>query len=199
MGDRARASPEVASAAASAGVASNVVTFVQLAVVIGTLSPPLLARVALPLAAGGSVAIAVAFLIGIRSNATSADAGKLGGKRPFEPLSALRFMAIFAGIILVAAIVRTHLGNVSIPWVLGISGIADVHAAAASAAQLVSSGEVDIQSAALGVLTALAANTALKCALALARGGGGYALRVIPGVLAATATFALVLFIGKMQ
>jgi len=142
------------------------------------------------------VAMLATFLHGIRSNATSADAGKLGGKRPFEPLSALRFMAIFAGIILLAAIVRTHLGNASIPWVLGMSGIADVHAAAASAAQLVSSGEVDLQGASLGVLTALGANTVLKCVLALARGGGGYALRLVPGVLAATATFALVLFIG---
>ena len=193
MGDRARATPEVAAAASSGGVASNVATFAQLAVVVGMLSPALLVHLALPLAAAGGVAICLALLLGFHSSASPFDSAAFAGKRPFEPLSAIRFMLMFAGIILLAAIVRDYLGNTSIPWVLAMSGIADVHAAAASAAQMVSSDEASIGTGEQGVLAALVANTLLKCVLAVFRGGREYALRLVPCVLAATAVFAIVL------
>ncbi|WP_448095915.1 MgtC/SapB family protein [Luteibacter yeojuensis] len=195
MGDRARATPATVAAASSGGVASNVATFAQLAVVVGMLSPPLLAHLAVPLVAAGGVAIGTAILLGIRSSTSPSDAGVFAGKRPFEPLSAIRFMLMFAGIILLAAMVRDYLGSTSTLWVLAMSGIADVHAAAASAAQMVSSGEASIEIGEQGVLAALVANTLLKCVLAMLRGGREYALRLVPCVLAATAAFAIVLAI----
>ncbi|MDQ0009115.1 uncharacterized membrane protein (DUF4010 family) [Luteibacter jiangsuensis] len=195
MGDRARATPEVVAAASSGGVASNVATFAQLAVVVGMLSPPLLAHLALPLAVAGGVAIGMALLLGFHSSASPSDTAAFAGKRPFEPRSAIRFMLMFAGIILLAAIIRDYLGSTSIPWVLAMSGIADVHAAAASAAQMVSSGKATIETGEQGVLAALVANTLLKCVLAVFRGGREYALRLVPCVLAATAVFAIVLAI----
>jgi uncharacterized membrane protein (DUF4010 family) len=170
---------------------SNVATVVQLAVVIGALSPLLLRQTALPLVAAGVVAAAAAVLSSWRSFGSSIDTGALAGKRPFEPALALQYVAVISVVMLLAAIARNWLGDASLPWVLAASGIVDVHAAAASAAQLVAAGHVDSERASAGVLAALVSNSLLKCAVALARGGTAYALRLVPGVAAMVIAFAV--------
>lgn len=195
MGSRARATPELGSAYASAGLASNVATIGQLAIVLGTLAPPLLARAAVPLLASGATAAIVALAFGWRHwTATHRQRGDdLAGKRPFEPLHVLAFVAIIASVMLVSAIAKAWLGDSSLPWVLAASGLADVHAAAASAAQLVAAGQVDHALALVAIAAALAANSLSKCVLAAINGGRAYALRLIPGICAMVAAFVLAL------
>lgn len=183
MGDKAKTSPQLAPAFASAGLISNVGTVVQLAVVLGTLSPALLARAVWPLVAAGVVALVAAALSSWRAFASTADDADLAGRRPFEPVRVLVFVAILAGIMLFAAIARHWLGESSLPWVLAASGLADVHAAAASAAQMVSSQEVDVDGALVAVAAALATNSSMKCLMAALKGGAAYAWRLIPGVV----------------
>ncbi len=190
MGERARASPGLAAAAASAGLMSNVATAIQLAIVLGALSPPLLQRTAAALVVAGAVAVLAALQASWRAAASPVDTRQMAGTHPFDPWSVLRFVAVLAGVMLLAAIVRDRLGDASLPWVLAASGLADVHAAAASAAQLVASSQTDLAHAVPGLIAAFAANSTLKCVVAWAKGGAAYALRLIPGTAAMLLAFA---------
>lgn len=196
MGDKAKASPGLVAAFASAGLMSNVGTVVQLAVVLATLSPPLLAHAARPLVAAGVVAVAAAAVSNWRAFAAKVDddAG-VAGKRPFEPRHVLAFVAILGGILLLSAIARHWLGDGSLPWVLAASGLADVHAAAASAAQLVAQGQIAEDAALLAITAALAANSLMKCLMAAVRGGRAYAARLIPGIVLMVVAFFLAVLV----
>jgi uncharacterized membrane protein (DUF4010 family) len=190
MGDKAKTTPGLAPAFASAGLLSNVGTVVQLAIVIGALSPTLLVRAIWPLAMAGTVAIATAALSSCRAFSTPNIDVDVGGKRPFEPLQVLAFAAILGAVVFLAAIARHWLGDHSLPWVLAASGLADVHAAAASAAQLASGQQLDQQTALMSIAAALAANSLMKCAMAMIKGGLPYARRVVPGIVLMVLAFA---------
>ena len=190
MGDRAKASPQSSASFASAGLLSNVGTIIQLTVVFAALSPELLRHAAWPLAASGVVAVSAAVVASWRAFSTSNDGHSLAGNRPFEPRRVLAFVTILAAILLLAAIARHWLGAGSLPWILAASGLADVHAAAASAAQLVTTGQVDQERALVAVLAALATNSLMKCVVAVLRGGRHYAMRVVPGIVLMVVAFA---------
>lgn len=196
MGERAKAAPALMPAAASAALMSNVGTIVQLVVVIGTFSLTLLQRLAWPLAAAGIVAVAAALVANRRSLAMPVDLGVFNGKRVFEPLRAFAFAGLLAGIMLMAAWLRSALGESSVVWVLGLSGLADVHAAAASAAQLESAASIAPVQAGYGLLAAFCTNSLLKCLMAWLKGGKAYAFRLVPGVALMLAAFAAAMFAG---
>lgn len=191
MAEKARETPPLAPAFAGAGLLSNVATIVQLAIVIGALSPRLLAHVALPLTAAGIAAALASFLLGWRALGSTADGADLAGRRPFHPLHVLAFVAIVATVLLAAAVARHFLGQGSLPWVLAVSGLADVHAAAASAAQMEAANRIDPELATTSIAAALATNSAVKCLVATLKGGRSYALRLVPGVALMVAAFML--------
>ena len=193
MGDRAREAGARRREFASAALASNASTVLQLAAVIGAFSPPLLRLAALPLAAAGAVAV-VAALLSLLGVARRAEPGTDALARPFEPRRVLGFVLLLAAIFLVAAAARHLLGEASLPWVLAITGLGDVHAAAASAAQLHASAEAGDATALLGVAMALASNSALKCVLAGLRGGRAFLALVAPGIAAMVLAFAAAAF-----
>lgn len=193
MAERAKEAPSLTATAASAAVISNVGTVAQLGVVIGLLSPSLLAHLAVPLLVAGGIAVVAAIPISWKSLASKQNAEALAGSRPFKMDTVLGFVALLGGIMLVSAILRSQFGNASLPWIMAISGFADVHAAAAAAAQAASTGHIDLQQASWCVLSALASNSLLKCIVALIKGSRGYALRVAPGIIAVAAGFAIAL------
>lgn len=195
MAERARGTPSLAAAAASAAVISNAGTVAQLGVVIGLLSQALLRHLALPLLAAGTAAIIAAISISWKSWNSGHDAAALAGERPFKMRAVLGFVSLLGGIMLASAILRSYLGKANLPWIMAVSGFADVHAAAASAAQAVSTGHIDLQQASWCVLAALASNSSLKCAIALSKGPHGYALRVVSGTLGVMAGFAVTLWL----
>ena len=191
MGSRAKENPSLAMACAGAGVVSNVSTIVQLAVITGTLSPPLLRALWPPLLAAGGVIIL--FALGAAwatRNVQVNDSGIVG--RAFAPKHALAFVAIVAGVTLLSAGMVTWLGDAGLEWSLALSGLADVHAAAASAAQLVAIGRFEPHAVVPAMALALAANSLTKIVLAFATGGRAYALRLLPGILGMVVAFALV-------
>lgn len=195
MAERARLSPGSNGSFASAALASNVATFAQLSLVLAALSPELLRHAAWPLVAAGLAAVVSALLAFGRTPATVTDFRTLAGERPFEPLRTLGFVALVAVILVATAIARRWLGDDQLPWVLAGAGLADVHAAAASAAQLVAKGEVAATQAMLGLLAAVASNSLLKCVVASLRGGRHFALRVIPGIVIMVVAFAGALWV----
>ena len=190
MAMRARNLPEQSAAFASAGLASNFGTIVQLGVVIGMLSPGLLKQAAWPLAASGTVALIAAAIASLRAMPPPDGQGALAGKRPFEPRHVLGFVLVLTAIMLLAAIARHWLGEASLPWVLAASGLVDVHSSAASAAQLAASGHVQPHTAMLAIFAALASNSLAKCVASAFNGGKRYALEVVPGIVLMVAAFA---------
>lgn len=196
MGERAKAAPELVPAAASAALMSNVGTIVQLVVVISTFSLALLQQLVWPLAAAGVVAVMAALIANKHSLVKSVDMDGFYGKRIFEPLHAFGFAGLLAGVMLVAAWLRSVLGESSVVWVLGVSGLVDVHAAAATAAQLESAASIASTQAEYGLLAAFSANSLLKCLMAWLKGGRAYALRVAPGIVLMLAAFAVAVFMA---
>lgn len=181
MGARARRNPELAAACAGAGVLSNVSTVIQLGVIAGMLSPPLL-RALWPalLAAGAVIALFAVFAARAARAARGREDGLVG--RAFEPRHAVLFVAMVAGVLLLSAAMLAWLGDAALEWTLAASGLADVHAAAASAAQLAASQRIDVAVAVHGVALAFAANSLVKLGMAFASGGRAYGLRILPGV-----------------
>lgn len=190
MGARARANPELATACAAAGLVSNVSTVVQLGVVAAMLSPPLLARLwpAL-LAAGATIALFTLAGAWATRGVVASDAALAG--RAFEPKQALLFASIVAAVMLASAGMQAWLGEAAVGPTLALSGLADVHAATASAAQLHAVGRLGADAAAYGIVLALAANSAVKVGVAFASGGRAYALCLLPGIAAMLAAFLL--------
>lgn len=189
MADKARAQPALAPAFAAAGIISNVATVVQMAVVIAALCPSLLPCAALPLLAAGTVAVLASAVFGWRALTSLPGDVAVAGQRPFELRQVLGFVAILAVVMLSAAALRHWLGEGSLPWVLAASGLADVHAATASAAQLVAAGQVEPPAALAGICAALASNSLVKCVVAVLKGGRAYALRLVPGVVLMVVAF----------
>lgn len=190
MGQKARDEPSQCAAFASAGLASNFGTIVQLAVVLGALSPALLDKATVPLLAAGLVALIAAVIASLRSTPTVDDSRALAGKRPFEPRRVLVFVAILSAIMLIAAILQHWLGERSLPWVLAVSGLVDVHSSAASAAQLVADGLVQERTGMLALLAALTTNSLAKCVVSIANGGAAYSRQVVPGIVLMVVAFA---------
>lgn len=191
MGDKARSDPSLASVTASAAIMSNVGSLAQLAVVVASLAPPLLDRLTIPLIGAGIVAVASSAIATWRSAVLSSQASALNGDRPFRPMAVIKFVLVLGGVLLLTAVIRRHLGSASLPWLMILSGLADVHAAAASAAQSVTTGQINVDLGATCVLIAYSSNATFKCVLAYAKGGRRYAMRVGAGTVAVVAGFAL--------
>ena len=147
------------------------------------------------LLAAGAAAVAVAAFARHRAASDDAHAERVAPGRPFEPRHALSYVAIVAAILLLAAIVHERLGDAGLAIAAGVSGFADVHAAAASVAQLVATTRIAADDAALPVTIALIANSATKFGMAWLRGGSAYALRVLPGLAAIAVAFAAALWL----
>lgn len=190
MGDRARAAPQLRAQCVAAALFSNVATVVTLAAVIGALSPAMLRSLALALTLAG-VAAAIAAAIARWRLVPGAVADRpVATGRPFEPRQALTFAAIVGAILLLSALVHRWLGDAGVGLAAGVSGFADVHAAAASVAQLAAAGAIAPEHAGWPVLVALATNSASKLLMAWLRGGRGFLLRLLPGVMLIVAAFA---------
>jgi len=200
MGDRARATPALLRACVSAALFSNVATVAMLGAVLAALAPSMLRPLAWPLALASLAVLAAAALARApartAAGGTGLDHAATTPGRPFEPRHALAFAAIVSAILLLAAIVHAHLGDAGLHAAAGVSGFADVHAAAASVAQLVSTGSVAPEDAGGPLLVALVANSLSKATVAWLRGGRGYALRLLPGLTALCAAFALGLWLA---
>lgn len=190
MGDRARVSPQWLAQCVSAALCSNIATVIMLAVVIGALSPPLLAALMWPLIFAGCAAMLSAWLVHARSASTDVDDRPVAPGRPFEPRHALVFAAIVSAILLLSTVVHRWLGDTGVQIAAGVSGLADLHAAAASVAQLVASGDIDVADAGWPVFIALIANSLSKLLMAWLRGGRGFLLRMLPGVTLIVVAFA---------
>lgn len=193
MGSRAKLHPEQRPSCVAASTLANVATIVQLALVLGALSRPLLAALALPLAASGLTTIVAAGFSGFAAWREGGDGVAPMKGRPFEPTHALVFVALVSVILFIAAALAHWFGDAGALAAAGAAGFADAHAAAASVAQVLNAGQIDHAIATYAVLVGFTTNTLSKAVVAFGTGGSSFAFHLLPGLVAMLAAFAAVL------
>jgi uncharacterized membrane protein (DUF4010 family) len=171
------------------------VMFVRVMVEVAVINLPLLRVVWMPLTA--ALAVSTVYCIYLyRAQTLGKQEEHDKFKNPFELGPALTFGLIYAVILLVANAARLYLGNTGIYLSSIASGLADVDAITLSLAELSRDNQdLDLHTAARGIVLAAVANTLVKGGIVL--GMGSMALRkvIMPGLLATLATAIGVVFI----
>ena len=194
MGQRGRATPAVRRTCVAAALLSNVATIAQLSLVLLVTAPTMLARLGPPLAAAGVAAVAAGIQSSIRGGKSST--GEAPSGRPFDITQAVMFALIVAAATFGAALLCVWFGRGGVFVVSTLTGIADIHAAAISLAQVYGGAEPDLFIYAL--MAAFAANSVMKT-IAAASGGRDYAWPVIGGVAAIAATFVATAWMTQLS
>ena len=142
--------------------------------------------------------LACAALLALHHRA-AAHAARVGGvpdmvlRNPFRLTAAIRFGALFVAILLAVKLAEAYLPPHALFAVAALAGATDVDAITLSLADL-ARGDVAQGTAALGILAAAWANTAVKLAMVLALGGPALRTRALRAagviVLAGAAAFA---------
>ena len=184
MGQRVKANAALMRPAVAGAVLSSIATIAQMSLLIGLVQPALLRLMALPLAAGGAAATLYGVYFLVRgSKEKSANAMEPEKGRAFSVTASLAFAAVLACVVTVAAGLNAALGEQGLVLGALVSGLADAHATAASAASLMASGKIQAEQAVVPILLGLTANTLTKGVVAWNSGGAGYARQIIPGLV----------------
>lgn len=180
LGQRVRAGQTKALPAAAAALLANLASLLLLAGVVGAAGPALLEGMRWPLALA-ALALLLAALPGLRrGDAATADDASV---RAFKLSHALLLAGVIALMSLLTAWLRQAYGDVSVLLVaLGVAWV-EVHAAAASLAQLMQNGDMAANLARWGLVAVLASSAVAKTALAWVSGGFQYAVIVGLGML----------------
>lgn len=195
MGSRAKQHPEHRPSCVAASTLANVATILQLALVLGALSPELLRTLALPLAAAGLTAMVSAGFSGFAAWRDGREETPALKGRPFQPTHALVFVALVSGILFLAAVLAHWFGDAGALAAAGAAGFADAHAAAASVAQMFNADQIGLDVAGYAVLLGFATNTVSKTVVAFGTGGRSFALHLLPSLVAMLLAFAAVLLL----
>lgn len=180
MAVRSRESPRLLGPAVAGATASMVATFAQMAVLVGAASPPLLRAAAVPLVAGGVVALVFAALQTARA-ARGSEVGRVGG-RAFDLKVALGFALLLTVVNVVASLAGRWLGAAGVVATTGLAAFADVHAPSAALASLVAGKQVSTETGLLALLVAFTTNSLTKAVLASQGGTPTFRNRVLLGL-----------------
>lgn len=186
MGARAKQQPELRRGAVAGAAVSSVASIIQLAVVVGLVSRPLLGTLALPLLAAGVTATIYAALFTIRGARETGQREAPAG-RPFDPKMAFIFVAVVGAALVASALLTQWLGSSGLLLASTVAGLADAHAPAISAASVAASGKVSMDLAAAAVLAGFTANAVSKIVVAFTLGDRRYVLELAPGILLSVA------------
>lgn len=197
MGARAKEHPELRRGAVAGATVSSVASIVQIAILIGLISMPLLLRLALPLLAAGGALATCGALFAYRSTRDSGEQRTLAG-RPFNPMTALVFVLVIGTVLVVSALLTRWLGDNGLILASAVSGLADVHGPSVSAASLAEAGTVTVELAALCVLTGLSVNAVSKTAVAFFVGGRLFGFEFVPAMVLSIAASWAALFAPRL-
>jgi uncharacterized membrane protein (DUF4010 family) len=146
------------------------VVFARLGVLTAITSPGLLSGI-WPLLAGGALPLIATAAFAWRGfgTATVHPVPQVGN--PTEIRTALSFGALYALILLLAAVLSSELGSQGLYALAVVSGLTDIDAISLSSMQLLRIGEIASSQAAIVIGLAVLSNTAVKAAIASAIGG----------------------------
>ena len=175
---RAKQTPVLAGVAALSVLVASTVMFVRLLAVLVAVEMSLFRALLLPLGVMAGVALLGTGLLYFREGRSAAAPSTVTLHNPFELSSALKFGALFIVVMVVSRWAQTTFGAGG-AYVTGVlAGFTDVDAISLSMANLVKSGEVELNVARTTVVLATCSNTVAKSTLALTLGGVAMGVRV---------------------
>jgi uncharacterized membrane protein (DUF4010 family) len=183
MGERAKRSPELGSAAASGAILATVATVIQMFLVLVVTNVATVRVLRIPLLSAGVAAIAYALIfVTLSSKIPSPNEPRAG--RAFDLRVALFFAMTITMILFLCSFLNQKYGDRGLLIGAALSGLADTHATAISIASLVSAGKLFPESAVFPILLGFTTNTLTKVVVAFTVGGYRFALRLLPGLVA---------------
>ena len=183
MGQRTRQDASLMAPAVAGAVLSSIATMVQMSLVIALVQPALLRAMAWPMALGGGVAFLYGVVFFVRSvrDARPYEAGEAG--RAFDLKTSVGFSVLLGVVMTASAGLNAWLGDAGLLIGAAVSGFADAHATAASAASLMSAGKIEATQAMVPILLGLTTNAVTKAVVAFQAGGPAYANKIVPGLV----------------
>jgi uncharacterized membrane protein (DUF4010 family) len=197
MGERASRQKALMNGAVAGAVLSSIATIVQMTIVILTVQPALLAPLALPLGLGGLAASLYGLMFFFR-RAPVGPLKKVDDKvRAFDLKTAAGFAALVGLVLVISGGLNAWLGASGMLLGAAITGLADAHATAASAASLMASNKISSADAVTTILIGLSTNTLMKALVAFKSGGAIYAARIVPGLVLMIVSVWLGMMVGS--
>lgn len=193
MGQRAKSNDEHTPSALASAAASTVATYVEVAILVGAVSPLLLGRLAPALAVAGLVAAGFTTWLAWRA-AHEVAVTPHEMERPVNVRGALLFALVVTGISIASSFLQRSLGDAGAVVGAAVAAFADSHAASVSIANVFASGGLAIEPSAAAVLACLTTNALTKIVMAgTGRPPRRYTLLVAAQVALATLASWLVL------
>ena len=190
MGRRASQDPSLMAPAVAGAVLSSIATMIQMSVVIALVQPALLLAMAWPLVMGGVVAALYGLLFFLRSIRYTRQCEAAEPGRAFDLKTSIGFSVLLGVVMIASAGLNAWLGDAGLLLGAAVSGLADAHATAASAASLMAAGKIQVNQAIVPILLGLTTNAVTKAVLAFNAGGVAFASKIVPGlVLMVSATW----------
>jgi uncharacterized membrane protein (DUF4010 family) len=157
------------------------VMFARVLIEVGVLNLELLELVWPPIAAAGTAALLYCVYLYLSERASQKD--DLEFSNPFDLISAIKFGALYAVILVVARTAQLYFGDTGVYISSLVSGFADVDAITISLAQLSLGGTVSETVAAQSIVIATIANTLAKGAVVVIGGATLLKRALLPGML----------------
>jgi uncharacterized membrane protein (DUF4010 family) len=183
MDRRASQDASLMAPAVAGAVLSSIATMIQMSVVIALVQPALLLAMAWPLAMGGVVASLYGLLFFLRSIRYTRQFEAAEAGRPFDLKTSVGFSVLLGVVMTASAGLNARLGDAGILLGAAVSGLADAHATAASAASLMAAGKIQVNQAMVPILLGLTTNAVSKAVLAFNAGGLAFAGKIVPGLV----------------
>ena len=194
LGPKARQDATLTNSASAAALLSNLASMLLMFGVIGAVAPGLLQAVAWPMVAACLALLTVALLFLGKGSSAAASSIKLS-ESAFKLSHALMLALLMGGVSLLSAGLQALFGGTGVMVTAVVVAIVEVHAAAASVAQMSLSSALPSSLASWSLVAVLASSAAAKTLLAGFTGGLAFGWRVGLGlwlmVLSATVTLML--------
>jgi uncharacterized membrane protein (DUF4010 family) len=181
MAARVIKEPASLPAAVAGAALSTVATFLQMPLLLLTISQPTLLLMT-PALTAGVIAAALYGLVFTLQALKSAHFPDLQPGQAFSIKTALGLAATMAVMLIAAAALRDHLGEAGLLAGTTLAGLVDPHSAAISVASLAGTGKLDPKDTLVPILAAMTSNTLIKIIMAIV-GGTAFALRIVPGLV----------------
>lgn len=182
FGMQAKQAPVLTAVASAGALLSNLASLLLMGAVLGAAAPGLLSAMAIPLGAAALVLLMAALLC-LFKDGHRVVLPETVSARAFKLTHALSIAAIIAAVIVLTAWLREFVGEAGALMTAGLVALVELQAAAASIAQLSSTGALEPRIAQWGVLIVLASASLAKAVLAFLSGGRLYGLYVGGGLV----------------
>lgn len=179
-----------------AATLANSIQFPRILILLGVVSPALVQLIAVPMLVMSAAGVLLAWVIPAGRRTEAGEQRRVQVRNPFSLLPALKFGALFAGIVLLVKAASAAYGQGALLMSSAIGGLLDVDAIAVTAGQMANASAVQPQAASTAVLVALAANAVFKSGLAWTAGTPAFALRIGFSFLVLLGAGALALMLG---